>query len=95
MKKQTAGRDSLNDFAPKFVEFNDDVLFGEVWLREDKLPLKTRSIATITSLISKGIVYKSLLYHLDIARKNGAGRDGRNFNSPCLLCWLFECLGGI
>lgn len=30
MKKQTAGRDSLGQFAPKFAELNDDVLFGEV-----------------------------------------------------------------
>ena len=35
--KQTAGRDALNDFAPKFAELNDDVLFGEVWSR-DELP---------------------------------------------------------
>lgn len=26
--KQTAGRDSLGEFAPKFAELNDDVLFG-------------------------------------------------------------------
>ena len=34
MVKQTAGRDALNDFAPKFAALNDDVLFGEVWSRE-------------------------------------------------------------
>lgn len=71
MVKQTAGRDALNDFAPKFAELNDDVLFGEVWSREDKLSFKTRSIVTITSLISKGIVDNSLSYHLSTARKNG------------------------
>jgi len=27
-KKVTAGRDNLGDFAPKFAELNDDVLFG-------------------------------------------------------------------
>ncbi len=26
MVKQTAGRDALNDFAPKFAALNDDVL---------------------------------------------------------------------
>lgn len=26
---QTAGRDQLGGFAPKFAELNDDVLFGE------------------------------------------------------------------
>lgn len=29
MKKQTAGRDVFG----KFAQLNDDVLFGEVWLR--------------------------------------------------------------
>ena len=34
--KQTAGRDALGEFAPKFAKLNDDVLFGQVWSREDK-----------------------------------------------------------
>lgn len=29
--KQTAGRNALEKFAPKFAEINDDILFGEVW----------------------------------------------------------------
>lgn len=74
MVKQTAGRDALNDFAPKFAELNDDVLFGEVWSREDQLSLKTRSIVTITALISKGIVDSPLTYHISTARKNGVTR---------------------
>ena len=74
MVKQTAGKDSLNDFAPKFAELNDDVLFGEVWSREDKLSLKLRSIVTMTALISKGIVDNSLMYHLTTAKKNGVTR---------------------
>ena len=74
MVKQTAGRDSLNDFAPKFAELNDDVLFGEVWSREDKLSLKLRSIVTMTALINKGIVDNSLMYHLTTAKKNGVTR---------------------
>jgi len=28
---QTAGRNSLGEFAPKFAEYNDDILFGQVW----------------------------------------------------------------
>ena len=71
MVKQTAGHDSLGEFAPKFAELNDDVLFGEVWSREDKLSLKYRSIVTISALIGKGIVDSSLKYHLQTARKNG------------------------
>lgn len=69
--KQTAGRDALNDFAPKFAELNDDVLFGEVWSREDKLSLKIRSIVTVSALVSKGMVDNSFAYHLSEAKKNG------------------------
>ena len=61
--KQTAGRDALNEFAPKFAELNDDVLFGEVWSREEELPLKIRSIITISALVSKGMVDSSFQYH--------------------------------
>lgn len=28
---QTAGRESLGEFAPMFAHLNDDILFGEVW----------------------------------------------------------------
>lgn len=47
--KQTAGRDALNDFAPEFAHLNDDILFGEVWSREDKLSLRDRCIVTLTA----------------------------------------------
>lgn len=71
MVKQTAGRDALGEFAPKFAQLNDDVLFGGVWSREDKLSLKLRSIVTISALIGKGIVDSSLQYHLQSAKNNG------------------------
>lgn len=29
-EKVTAGRDILGEFAPKFAELNDDILFGQV-----------------------------------------------------------------
>lgn len=74
MKKQTAGRDSLSSFAPKFAQLNDDILFGEVWSREDKLSLKIRSVVTLTALISKGITDNSLQYHLQTAKANGVTR---------------------
>lgn len=71
---QTAGRDQLGDFAPKFAELNDDVLFGEVWSRTDRLGLRDRSIVTLTCLISQGITDNSLIYHLQSARNNGVTR---------------------
>jgi len=48
---QTAGRDQLGEFAPEFARYNDDILFGEVWSRNDKLSLRDRSIVTVCSLI--------------------------------------------
>ena len=71
---QTAGRDQLGNFAPKFAELNDDVLFGEVWSRTDKLGVRDRSLVTITSLISQGITDSSLTYHLQSAKNNGITR---------------------
>ena len=69
--KQTAGRDSLGEFAPEFARLNDDVLFGEVWSREEQLSLKLRSIATVTALVSKGMVDSSFKYHAQTAKQNG------------------------
>lgn len=71
---QTAGRDQLGEFAPKFAELNDDVLFGEVWSRNDLLSLRDRSLVTVTSLISQGITDTSLLHHLQSAKNNGITR---------------------
>ena len=34
---QTAGRTQLGDFSSEFAHLNDDILFGEVWSRNDLL----------------------------------------------------------
>ncbi|MBP1920828.1 carboxymuconolactone decarboxylase family protein [Youngiibacter multivorans] len=75
MKKQTAGRDILGQFAPKFAELNDDVLFGEVWSRETELSTRDRSIITVTALISKGIFDNSLKYHIANAKNHGVSAE--------------------
>ena len=72
--KQTAGRERLGEFAPKFAQLNDDVLFGEVWSRNDLLSLRDRSMVTVTALVSQGITDSSLTFHLQEARKNGITR---------------------
>lgn len=33
--KQTAGHDAHGDWAPEFAHLNDDILFEEVWSRND------------------------------------------------------------
>ena len=72
---QTAGRDQLGTFAPDFARYNDDILFGEVWSKNDVLSLHDRSIVTVSALISNGIVDNSLKYHLATAKKNGVTEE--------------------
>ena len=71
---QTAGRDSLGDFAPMFAHLNDDVLFGEVW-NEDAVSVKTKCIITVVSLMASGITDSSLVYHLENAKNHGVSRE--------------------
>ena len=75
MKKVTAGRDSLGDFAPEFARYNDDVLFGEVWAREDKLSPHDRSLITIATLMGTGVTDSSLQHHIQRAKENGVTKE--------------------
>ncbi len=74
MKKQTAGRDRLGNIAPKFAELNDDVLFGEVWSREDKLSARDRSLITISALFAQGL-FPQLKSHLAIGKEHGLTKE--------------------
>lgn len=75
MKKVTAGRDALGEFAPKFAQLNDDVLFGEVWAREEELSPRDRSLVTVTALMASGILDSSLQHHLQTAKENGIRKE--------------------
>ena len=93
--KQTAGRDALGEFAPKFAELNDDVLFGEVWNREDKLSLRDRSIVTVVALMAQGLTDSSFQYHLTTAKNNGVTKSeiAEILTQACirflrLACWV-------
>lgn len=71
MEKVTAGRDELGTFAPKFAQLNDDILFGEVWSREEQLSARDRSIVTVTALMASGILDSSLIFHITNAKNHG------------------------
>jgi 4-carboxymuconolactone decarboxylase len=75
MEKVTAGRDQLGDFAPEFAKLNDDVLFGQVWSREDKLSARDRCIVTVTALIASGIMDSSLRFHLTNAKNHDVTKE--------------------
>ncbi|WP_317294336.1 carboxymuconolactone decarboxylase family protein [Ligilactobacillus saerimneri] len=72
--RQTVGHEQLDDFAPQFAHFNDDVLFGEVWADEESLSARDRSLLTVTALITKG-AFAQLPYHLQTAKKNGISKQ--------------------
>lgn len=75
MTNITAGRDELGTFAPKFAELNDDILFGEIWSREEKLSERDRSIVTVTALMASGILDSSLKFHLLNAKNHGVTKE--------------------
>lgn len=71
---QTAGRDALGEFAPKFAELNDDVLFGEAVWNDSTLSLHDHSLVTISILLGKGMVDSSFRSHLEMGKKHGITR---------------------
>jgi 4-carboxymuconolactone decarboxylase len=66
---QTAAQKMIGDFAPKLVELTDDVLFGDVWAREELSP-RDRSLVTVAALIAGGNT-EQLAGHLNRAKENG------------------------
>ena len=75
MEKVTAGHDALGAFAPKFAELNDDVLFGEIWSREEKLSARDRSLITVSALMASGILDSSLQFHIQNAKNHGVTKE--------------------
>lgn len=75
MEKVTVGRDALGEFAPQFAALNDDVLFGQVWAREEKLSPRDRSLLTVTALMACGVLDSSLQHHIQRAKANGVTKE--------------------
>lgn len=92
-EKQTAGRDNLGKLAPEFARLNDDVLFGEVWSREEQLSARDRSLITISALFSAGL-YPQLKAHIAVRQTTWSNkrRIGRNSNTTCFLLWLAQSM---
>ena len=58
----------------QFAALNDDVLFGEVWAREEQLSARDRSMITIAALFSAGL-YPQLKSHLILGKEHGITRE--------------------
>ncbi|MFR9779591.1 carboxymuconolactone decarboxylase family protein [Micromonospora sp. MS34] len=72
-KEQSGAQQAFGDFAPAFVGFTDDVLFGQVWTRPQLTP-KECSLITVAALTAAGNA-EQLNYHLDLAKQNGATEE--------------------
>lgn len=68
-RQESAAQMLIGDFAPKLVELTDEVLFGDVWAREELSP-RDRSLITVAALIASGNT-EQLPGHLNRARANG------------------------
>jgi 4-carboxymuconolactone decarboxylase len=69
-KKPSGAQQAFGDFAPAFVGFTDDLLFGQVWTRPELSP-RERSLITVAALTAGGNT-EQLVFHLGLARRNGA-----------------------
>ena len=90
--KQTAGRDQLGTFAPKFAELNDDVLFGEVWSRTDRLGLRDRN-NHFTHQSGDNGQFADIPFAIGPEQRHYPNRDCRDYHAHRFLCGLAESLG--
>src|ERR1700750_1658613 len=69
----TPAKNPFGDIAPALGRYTDDVLFGDVWLREGLSP-RDRSLVTVACLVA---LYRQneLPSHLKRALDNGLTRD--------------------
>jgi 4-carboxymuconolactone decarboxylase len=71
--ESSGAQKALGDFAPAFVGFTDDVLFGQVWTRPQLSP-RERSLITVAALTAGGNT-EQLTFHLQLAKDNGATEE--------------------
>jgi len=72
-KKPTVTRTALGEFAPKFADLTDDVLFGDIWERPN-LSKRERSLITVSVLTALYRI-EQLPFHIQRALDNGVTKD--------------------
>ena len=74
MNQEPSGaRTMFGEFAPKFVELTDEVLFGDVWERPE-LSKRDRSLVTVAALVALNRP-DQLRFHLGRALENGVTQE--------------------
>ena len=69
----SAAQIAMHEFAPKFGQLGEDVVFGDVWERPE-LSKRDRSLITVACLVS-GYRVNELPYHLGRAVENGLTKE--------------------
>ena len=69
----TVALKKLGNFAPKLVQLTDDVLFEDIWSRQELSP-RDRSLITVASLLTGGNT-EQLKSHLNLAKQNGLSEE--------------------
>jgi 4-carboxymuconolactone decarboxylase len=52
MTELTPAQRAVGDVAPQLAALTDDVLFGQVWSRDQALSRRDRSLVTVASLVT-------------------------------------------
>ncbi|GFZ83594.1 4-carboxymuconolactone decarboxylase [Paenibacillus marchantiophytorum] len=69
-KEPTVIQKLIGNIAPKLAELTDDVLFGDIWARNELSP-RDRSLITVACLITSGNTQQLKDGHLNLAKQNG------------------------
>lgn len=69
----TANQRLFGDFAPKFVDLTDNLLFKDIWERPG-LSKRDRSLVTVAALVAMNRP-DQLRFHLANARRNGVTQE--------------------
>ncbi|KAA8731679.1 carboxymuconolactone decarboxylase family protein [Acinetobacter qingfengensis] len=64
---------NLSQISPKIYDLSKNILFADIWQRE-QLDIKTRCLITITTLIILGR-YSQLQWHIENALKQGVNKE--------------------
>jgi 4-carboxymuconolactone decarboxylase len=72
-KQPSPAQQAMGNFAPKFVELTDKVLFGDVWERKE-LCKRDRSLITVAALVALNRT-DQLRFHLQRAVENGVKKE--------------------
>lgn len=72
-EKNSRAQQLFGEFAPKFAELTDDVLYADVWERQG-LSKRDRSLITVSALIAMNRP-DQLRSHLGLAHQNGLTRE--------------------